>query len=178
MKTTLTILRQWSDAGWLRRLDSALAALVAELDPQAAPEVLVATALLAHMEGRGHTCLALAPQLRDPGALLGWPPDAQAALQDFWHTLPDGLQTWVAAQQGCRPMQASPWCWAAALMHRCFTCAATGSTKPGWPRPCGRAPPHPCRWTKRWRASGSIVSLPLMHWYPIAVWTGRKSPVR
>lgn len=102
MKTTLTILRQWSDAGWLRRLDSALAALVAELDPQAAPEVLVATALLAHMEGRGHTCLALAPQLRDPGALLGWPPDAQAALQDFWHTLPDGLQTWVAA------LQASP----------------------------------------------------------------------
>ena len=68
MNTTLTTLRQWSDAGWLRRLDSALAAFVLELDPQAPPALLVATALLAHMEGRGHTCLPLAPLVRDRGA--------------------------------------------------------------------------------------------------------------
>ena len=54
---TLDTLRAWSEAGWLRRLDSALAAFMAELDPHAAPVVLVATALLAHMEGRGHSCL-------------------------------------------------------------------------------------------------------------------------
>ena len=42
---TLATLRQWSDAGWLRQLDSAMAAFVAELDPQAPPAVLVATAL-------------------------------------------------------------------------------------------------------------------------------------
>ncbi|MGE5332133.1 MAG: AAA family ATPase, partial [Nitrospirota bacterium] len=102
MNTTLNTLRQWSDAGWLRRLDSALAAFVLELDPQAPPALLVATALLAHMEGRGHTCLPLAPLVRDRGALLGWPTDAQAALQDFWHTLPDGPQAWIAA------LQASP----------------------------------------------------------------------
>ena len=40
MNTTLTTLRQWSDAGWLRRLDSALAAFVLELDPQAPPALL------------------------------------------------------------------------------------------------------------------------------------------
>ena len=102
MNTTLTTLRQWSDAGWLRRLDSALAAFVLELDPQAPPALLVATALLAHMEGRGHTCLSLESLVRDPGALLGWPTDAQVALQDSWHTLPSGLQAWIAA------LQASP----------------------------------------------------------------------
>ena len=52
---TLDTLRAWSEAGWLRRLDSALAAFMAELDPHAAPVVLVATALLAQMEGRGHS---------------------------------------------------------------------------------------------------------------------------
>ena len=68
---TLATLRQWSDAGWLRQLDSAMAAFVAELDPQAPPAVLVATALLAHMEGRGHTCLPLAPaQRHGTGELL------------------------------------------------------------------------------------------------------------
>ena len=73
MNPTLDTLRQWSEAGWLRRLDSALAAFVAELDPQAQPALLVTAALLAHMEGRGHTCLPLAPLVRDPAAVLGWP---------------------------------------------------------------------------------------------------------
>jgi hypothetical protein len=34
---TLALLRQWVAAGWLRRLDGALAALLAELDPEARP---------------------------------------------------------------------------------------------------------------------------------------------
>ena len=75
MNTTLTTLRQWSDAGWLRRLDSALAAFVLELDPQAPPALLVATALLAHMEGRGHTCLSLesfVPPFSCPPAIFSW----------------------------------------------------------------------------------------------------------
>ena len=73
MNPTLDTLRQWSEAGWLRRLDSALAAFVAELDPEAAPVLPVATALLAHMEGRGHTCLSVAELCQPPVALLGWP---------------------------------------------------------------------------------------------------------
>jgi len=97
MNMTLDTLRQWSDAGWLRRLDSALAAFVAELDPEAAPVLPVATALLAHMEGRGHTCLPLAPLVRDPAAVLGWPAPAQEALQTLWATLPRGLPQWLEA---------------------------------------------------------------------------------
>ena len=58
--TVLDTLRHWSDLGWLRRLDSAMAALLLELDPQARPALMVSAALLVHMEGRGHTCLPLA----------------------------------------------------------------------------------------------------------------------
>ena len=96
---TLATLRQWSDAGWLRQLDSALAAFMAELDPQAAPAVLVAAALLAHMEGRGHSCLPLAALVQEPAAVLGWPAQTQPALQRLWAGLPAGLVDWHAALQ-------------------------------------------------------------------------------
>ena len=94
---TLDTLRAWSEAGWLRRLDSALAAFMAELDPHAAPAVLVATALLAQMEGRGHSCLPLAPLLAQPGAVLGWPATALAELDVLLSRLPHGLADWRAA---------------------------------------------------------------------------------
>ena len=96
---TLATLRQWSDAGWLRQLDSALAAFMAELDPQAAPAVLVAAALLAHMEGRGHSCLPLAALVQQPAAVLGWPAQTQPALQALWAGLPVALADWRAAMQ-------------------------------------------------------------------------------
>ncbi len=96
---TLATLRQWSDAGWLRQLDSAMAAFVAELDPHAPPAVLVATALLAHMEGRGHTCLPLAPLVARPGAVLAWQAEAQDALALLWAGLPAQLPDWHAALQ-------------------------------------------------------------------------------
>ena len=66
---TLATLRQWSDAGWLRQLDSALAAFVAELDPQATPALLVATALVAF--GYGLWIIIKALFWGDPVA--GWP---------------------------------------------------------------------------------------------------------
>ena len=70
MTDTLHTLHAWADQGWLRRLDSALAAFVQEQDPQAAPAVLVASALLAQMEGRGHSCLPLAKLVQPAAALL------------------------------------------------------------------------------------------------------------
>ena len=73
MNKPLELLQQWVDAGWLRHLDRALARWVAELDPQARPELLMATALLAHLEGRGHTCLPLAHLLQAPIEPLAWP---------------------------------------------------------------------------------------------------------
>ena len=96
---TLATLRQWSDAGWLRQLDSAMAAFAAELDPQATPTLLVATALLVHMEGRGHTCLPLAPLVARPGVVLAWPAEAQDALAVLWASLPAPLADWHAALQ-------------------------------------------------------------------------------
>ena len=99
VQDTLDILRTWSEAGWLRRLDSALAAFVAELDPHATPAVLLATALLAHMEGRGHSCLPLAPLLAQPSAVLGWPAKALAELDALLSRIPNALADWRTALQ-------------------------------------------------------------------------------
>jgi len=93
----LATLRQWADQGWLRRLDSALAGLMAELEPSASPVLLVSAALLAQMEGRGHTCLPLAPVAGDAQALLDWPPASHAATQALWRELPGTLALWVQA---------------------------------------------------------------------------------
>ena len=98
----LVQLRGWADAGWLRRLDVALAHFVHEQDPQAAPCVLVAAALLAQMEGRGHSCMALETLVQQPQAVLGWTQEQNTVLQDLWQRLPLRVEDWVPA------LQASP----------------------------------------------------------------------
>ncbi len=98
----LSTLQTWRDAGWLRRIDTALAAFVLERDPQASAAVLMATALLAHMEGRGHTCLPLRSLVSPPAALLGWASPAPEALAHAWVHLPATLADWHAALQGQR----------------------------------------------------------------------------
>lgn len=96
------LLHSWADQGWLRRLDSALAAFMLEQDAQASPALLVATALLAQMEGRGHTCLPLRPLVAQPNAVLVWPEAGRLALDTLWQSLPVGLPAWLQA------LQASP----------------------------------------------------------------------
>jgi exodeoxyribonuclease V alpha subunit len=93
----LTTLHGWADKGWLRRLDSALASFILELDTQAAPALLVSTAVLAQMEGRGHTCLPLRQLVAHPDEVLAWPPQAQAELQALWCHLPDNMDDWQDA---------------------------------------------------------------------------------
>ncbi len=93
----LSTLHQWTEQGWLRRLDSALAAFALERDPQACPALLMACALLAQMEGRGHSALPLAALVTSPQALLGWPEAAQAPLQQAWKDLPRTVAAWVQA---------------------------------------------------------------------------------
>ncbi len=93
----LATLQTWRDAGWLRRMDAALAAFVLELDPDASPAALMATALLAHMEGRGHTCLPLSSLLSPPLDALGWAAPAPEALPCAWANLPATLPDWLAA---------------------------------------------------------------------------------
>jgi exodeoxyribonuclease V alpha subunit len=89
----LAELQRWVEAGWLRRLDLALARFIAEQAEATAPAVLLAVALLAQMEGRGHTCLHLAGLLseRERSALLAWPPEALAALDALLLRLPAEL---------------------------------------------------------------------------------------
>jgi len=93
----LALLRRWADAGLLRRLDAALASFVAGQDAQAGPALLVAAALLAQMEGRGHSCLPLAPLAGHPNDVLAWPAEALPAQQTLWQMLPARLSGWVAA---------------------------------------------------------------------------------
>ncbi len=52
-------LRAWARAGWLRHLDVAFAGFVAEAAPLDDPQVLLAAALVAQLEGLGHVCLVL-----------------------------------------------------------------------------------------------------------------------
>ena len=100
--STLELLRQWADAGLLRRLDAALAAFVLEHDPQVEPCVLAATAVVAQMEGRGHSCLPLAELVATPVSVLGWmPPDSESLLA-LWGQLPASLPAWLQALAACR----------------------------------------------------------------------------
>jgi exodeoxyribonuclease V alpha subunit len=91
-------LRDWAEQGWLRHLDCALAAFVRELDPQAAPALLLASALLAHCEGRGHSCLPLDACLADAESLLAWPAPALARLAQACTELgmDGGATAWAA----------------------------------------------------------------------------------
>ncbi len=93
----LDILRGWSELGLLRHLDTAMARFVAAQDPEAAPALLVATALLVQMEGRGHSCLPLALLVADPNAVLAWPAEAQEELHALWSRLPRPLARWQQA---------------------------------------------------------------------------------
>ena len=99
---TLLWLHAWAEMGWLRRLDSALAMQLQRLDAGTSPAVLVAAAVLAHMEGRGHTCLSVQTLATTPLDLLGWPADAVQApqgLQALWAHMPQGTVAWLATLQ-------------------------------------------------------------------------------
>ncbi|MFB1030190.1 MAG: hypothetical protein QMC09_10965, partial [Thauera sp.] len=97
--TLLATLDAWTDAGLLRQLDSAFARFVASLDPDAPPALLVAAAVLARMEGRGHSCLPLAPLATAEQDLLAWPVEAQPAIAALWASLPANPAAWLAVLQ-------------------------------------------------------------------------------
>jgi len=98
-------LHAWADQGLLRRIDSALAEQLHRLDPQAPAALLVAAAVLAQMEGRGHTCLPVAALCDAPVALLGWPQawlDGPLGLNALWATMPRDVPGWrLQLQASC-----------------------------------------------------------------------------
>ncbi|HOX68162.1 MAG TPA: exodeoxyribonuclease V subunit alpha [Burkholderiaceae bacterium] len=77
-------LDDWRDSGWLRRLDVAFARFIHELDADAPASLLLAAALAAHLEGRGHSALPLAELAASSDALLCWPLEGGAALRQAW----------------------------------------------------------------------------------------------
>lgn len=98
------LLSTWSERGWLRELDHALAQLFAELDPDASPLLLLGAALASHQLGQGHVCLDLAATLANPDFTLSLPPEGEDA-QDAM-VLPSqvlaglSLESWLAACAG------------------------------------------------------------------------------
>ncbi|ALT78224.1 exodeoxyribonuclease V subunit alpha [Paucibacter sp. KCTC 42545] len=89
-------LQTWREAGWLRRLDPAFASFLQELEPSAPPALLLAAALLSHLEGRGHSCLDLAHLLQDAEDLLTWPSEGTTALQAQMAELAPSLPEWLS----------------------------------------------------------------------------------
>ena len=93
--TLLRTLKGWGDQGWIRRLDSAFAAFIFELCPTAPDPVVLAAALVAHMEGRGHTCLPIDELLADADAVLGWAPMPAGAFAQLVAGLPGRADHWL-----------------------------------------------------------------------------------
>jgi exodeoxyribonuclease V alpha subunit len=73
------LLAAWSERGWLRELDRALAQFLAELDPDASPLLILGAALASHQLGQGHVCLDLAATLANPDFTLSLPPEGEDA---------------------------------------------------------------------------------------------------
>lgn len=99
-RSLLEALKSWSTQGWLRRLDSAFARFMGDLAPGEAPAVLLAAALCAHMEGRGHACLQIDLLIQDANGLLGWPPEGAAAMAAVMAGLPGASVDWLSALNG------------------------------------------------------------------------------
>ena len=104
----LLTLAGWRDAGWLRSLDLALARWLHETDTAAPPSLLLATALVAQMEGRGHSGLPLDGLGADAPGLLAWPPESAAALQAALADWPADAAARRGAWQGLAALEFDP----------------------------------------------------------------------
>lgn len=110
----LSTLAAWRERGWLRRLDTAFVRFLVDLSPTASDGLVLAAALLVHMEGRGHSCLRLDDLLRDPQSVLGWPPEAADALSTVLADLSgnaagsDGTAGLDTADRWVEALQSSP----------------------------------------------------------------------
>lgn len=98
------LLNHWLEADWIRSLDVALVKLLAKLDADAEPLVLLAVALVSHQLGHGHICLDLQSVLRDPDLALLLPPEGRNTEQQT--ILPSqllaavSLSRWLTVLQG------------------------------------------------------------------------------
>jgi exodeoxyribonuclease V alpha subunit len=148
-ESTLQWLHAWAEWGWLRRLDSALAMQLHRLDSNVPPTLLVAAAVLAQMEGRGHTCLSVHALAASPVDLLGWPVDAVQAPQGLlalWAHLPTDVAGWLEA------LQSAP----AAILRR------ADAPDGGQPLVLGGPPDAPLLYLRRYHAYEARVGCHLL----------------
>ena len=97
----LATLADWAERGWIRRLDAALARFLAETCAEMTAPALLATALTAHMEGRGHACMSIDELVATPDRLLGWKPEALASLAEVMAGMPGDPAQWADALATC-----------------------------------------------------------------------------
>ncbi len=98
--TVLTEFDRFASAGTMRRLGVAFARFIAQLGAASTP-LVVSSALLSELEGRGHSCLPLDELVGDPSRLLDWPPERWQSLCDASGALPSTVQEWHNALAGC-----------------------------------------------------------------------------
>lgn len=114
-ETVLNLLAHWADAGALRQLDRVLAqwahdqAAKGDTLKVAHSAALLAIALLAHVEGQGHTSFAL-DELAAPAA---WPASHRSELEHALSSLGAALREYWPALASAPPSML----WAAALAH-------------------------------------------------------------
>ncbi|MDE2119761.1 MAG: exodeoxyribonuclease V subunit alpha, partial [Betaproteobacteria bacterium] len=108
-RRVLDALRAWAQQGWLRRVDHAFAEFIAQACPDDDAQVLLATALLAHLEGLGHACLDLGEDT--PPVDLGAQPElSQRLLALAAELLPAGARTRGGAWTEALRASAAVWC--------------------------------------------------------------------
>lgn len=101
----LLLLERWVERGWLRALDRAFVGFLRDLDPDAAPLVLVAAALTSHQLGHGHVCLDVYETLKEPDFALSLPPEGD--LLDTPNLLPSKVLAAVDGAAWCRALAES-----------------------------------------------------------------------
>ncbi len=89
--TLLEHLETWYRQGKLRLLDVSFARWCARHDPAPTPELLLVAALVAYLEGRGHSCLDLDPLLQQT---LNLGTELEAALAQVLAELPRTRAAW------------------------------------------------------------------------------------
>ncbi|WP_414040784.1 exodeoxyribonuclease V subunit alpha [Acidithiobacillus sp. M4-SHS-6] len=97
-------LQTWTESGWLRMLDLSFARFLLSLETQPPALLPLAAALLARLEGEGHTCLDIARFLREPARYLNGPPEILNAIQEQLQNWPR-LQQWIDLLSTCRVVE-------------------------------------------------------------------------
>jgi exodeoxyribonuclease V alpha subunit len=101
----LLLLQRWVERGWLRALDKAFVAFLADLDPAADSLVLLAATLTSHQLGHGHVCLDLYETLMEPDFALSLPPEGDVLSTPM--LLPSSLLKSLDGATWCKALEAS-----------------------------------------------------------------------